>query len=99
MKVIVGDWAMCTYVRKTFAATDKLALVGLFAGVGTDMHGQGTSLDKALLASGVVAGVWPRVCVDAVMSLQIRLAVEFLRFAIKKKKKNPRRLACCCLIE
>jgi len=55
-----------------------LAVVRLLASVCTSMYGQGASLDKALAAVLMVALVRPFVCVDAIMSLQIRLAVEAL---------------------
>ena len=55
-----------------------LAPVWLLASVGSDVDGQGAPLDEALGACSLGAMVWPLVCVYAVMSLQIRLAVEAL---------------------
>lgn len=53
--------------------------MGLLAGVGPDMNGQGAPLDKTLAAVGLVAGVRSLICVDTMMALQIRLAIEALQ--------------------
>lgn len=54
------------------------------AGVCPDVNGQGATLDKTLAAVGLVAGVRSLICVDAVMSLQVRLAIEALHAAQTK---------------
>jgi hypothetical protein len=45
------------------------------------VHGNGALLDEGLAAIGIVASERPLVCVDAIMALQIRLAVETLHTA------------------
>lgn len=43
----------------------------LLARVCSGVHRQGAALDEALPASRLGAGVWPLVCVDAVVPLKI----------------------------
>lgn len=70
--------ANSTYVGKWLPAFGNFALVWLLAGVCSEMDGEGTTLDKPLSAILPVASVWPLVCVNAVVSLKIRLSVEAL---------------------
>lgn len=58
-----------------------LALVRLLSRVCPDVHRQGTALDEAFSATGDVARVRSLVGVYAVVSLQIRFAVEALLHA------------------
>ena len=46
--------------------------------MGADVDGQGAALDEALTAPWDGARVGTLVCVDSVVSLQVRLAVEAL---------------------
>lgn len=55
------------------------------AGVGPDVNGQRTPLDKTLAAVGLVAGVRSLISVDTMMSLQVRFAVEALHAAQTKR--------------
>lgn len=50
----------------------------LLAGVRSKMYSEGTALDEPLSTVLPVASVWPFVCVDAVVSLEIGLSVEAL---------------------
>lgn len=58
----------------------------LFTSVRPDVYRQGTPLDEALAAPGIVALIWPLICVNPIMSLQIRLAVKSLR---QDRVSNP----------
>lgn len=53
--------------------------MGLIACVRSAMDGQGTPLDKSLFTRLVIARVRSLVCVYAIMSLKIRLAIEALQ--------------------
>jgi hypothetical protein len=66
------------HIGESLPTANMLALMRLLACVCTDVDGQGAPLDEALHASGRQARIWALVCVDAVMSLEIRLAVEAL---------------------
>jgi len=44
----------------------------------TDVYGESAPLDERLAAVAVMAIIGPLICVDAMMALQIRLAVETL---------------------
>lgn len=66
------------YVGEWLSAFRNFALVRLFACVRSKVYGEGTALDEALSTILPVASVWPFVCVNAVMSLKIRLSVETL---------------------
>ena len=68
-----------TYIREPLAAAHVLALVWFLAGVGADVDCESTSLDEALATSRRAALVRPFVGVDAVVPLQVRLAVEALQ--------------------
>jgi hypothetical protein len=50
----------------------------LLARVGSNMHRQGTSLDEALSAAWMAARVRPLIRMNAVVSLQVGLAIETL---------------------
>lgn len=50
----------------------------LLAGMGPRVNGQGTTLDKALVAVGHGTVVWPLIGMNAVVSTQVRLAIERL---------------------
>jgi hypothetical protein len=65
-------------VREAFATAHVLAVMRLLARVRTDVHGQCTSLDEALAAACRGAGIGALIRVDAVVSLQVRFAVEAL---------------------
>jgi hypothetical protein len=60
-----------THVGKPLATAYVLALMGLLAGMGSDVDGQGTSLDEALTTSSSRARIRALVRVDSVMSLEI----------------------------
>ena len=49
----------------------------------SDVDRQGTPLDERF-AAVVIAYIWPLICVDAVVPLQVRLAVETLLAALAK---------------
>ena len=68
-----------TYVGECLIAPVNHALVRLLPGVRADMDGQCTSLDETLIAY-VLPGalVRPFVCVDAEMTLEVRLSIETL---------------------
>lgn len=66
------------YVGEWLSAFRNFALVRLFACVRSKVYGEGTALDEPLSAILPVASVWPFVCVNAVVSLKIRLSVETL---------------------
>lgn len=42
------------------------------------MYGQGTALNEGLLTRFVVAGIWPLVGVNPIVSLQVGLSIEAL---------------------
>lgn len=65
-------------VGEPLAASNMLALVRLLPRVGADVDGQGASLDEGLAAAGCRTRVRALVGVNAVVSLQVRLAVEAL---------------------
>lgn len=67
-----------THVGEPLAASNMLALVRLLPRVGADVDGQGASLDEGLAAAGCRTRVRALVGVNAVVSLQVRLAVEAL---------------------
>jgi hypothetical protein len=67
-----------THIGEPLAAANVLALMGLLARVCADVHGQGTPLDEALATSRGCTSVRTLVCVNAVVPLQVRLAVEAL---------------------
>lgn len=67
-----------------------LALVRFLARVGADVYGQRAPLDEALSTSRCCAGVWSLVGVNAVVSLQVRFAVEAL-----ERKKRQRHVSRC----
>lgn len=46
--------------------------------MGPRVNGQGTTLDKALVAVGHGTVVWPLIGMNAVVSTQVRLAIERL---------------------
>ena len=50
----------------------------LFTGVGTDMDSQGAALDETLVAVSPSADVWTVIGVYAIVSDEVRLAIEFL---------------------
>lgn len=52
--------------------------MGLFASVGPRMYGQGTALNKALVAVLYGALIRPLICMNAIMAAEIRLAIERL---------------------
>jgi hypothetical protein len=55
-----------------------LALVRLLTGVSADVDSQGTSLNEALATARGGTSIRPLICVNSIMSLQVRLAVEAL---------------------
>lgn len=65
-------------VRELLSAARVKAAVRLFASVSPDVNVQRATLDKSLVATGLLAFEWPRLCVDAVMPLQVGFAVEGL---------------------
>ena len=71
-----GGWS---YVGKLLATAEYPTLMGLFTSVGSNVNGQGTALDEALATVGFITRVGSFVGMDAMMSLQIRLAIETLR--------------------
>lgn len=65
-------------IREAFSAAKVFALVRLLSSVGTDVYSQGAALDEGLATIAVVADVWALIGMYAVVTLQIRLAVETL---------------------
>lgn len=53
--------------------------MGLFASVSPRVYGQGTALNKALIAVLYSAMIRPLIGVDAIMAAEIRLAIEGLQ--------------------
>lgn len=66
------------YIGKTLAAAVVFATVRFFAGVGPDVHGQGTTLNEAFDATGVAAMVRSFIGMDSIMTLEIRFPIETL---------------------
>lgn len=60
-----------TYVGEALPASHVLALVRLLARVGSDVDGQGATLDEALAAARGCARVGPLIGVYPVMPLEI----------------------------
>lgn len=69
---------MGDYIRKGTVASFEIAHKRLFTGVRSRVDGQGTSLDEALVAAFHGAAIWPLVCVDAVVSAEVGVAMEGL---------------------
>lgn len=65
-------------VRELLSAARIQAAVRFLASVSSDVNVQCAALDESLVATGLLALEWPRLCVDAVMSLQVGFAVEGL---------------------
>lgn len=55
-----------------------LALMRLLTSVSTDVYSQGASLNEALPTSRCHTRIWTFICVDSIMSLKIRFAIEAL---------------------
>lgn len=51
----------------------------LVTGVGSTVHSQGAALDERLVAGGVITCIGTLVCMDSIVSLEVRLAVEALQ--------------------
>lgn len=68
-----------TYVGEALSTAHVLALVGLFARMGANMHRQGTALNEALAAVRFTTGIRTLVGVNAIMPLKIRLSIEALK--------------------
>lgn len=66
------------YIGKTFAAAVVFATVRFFAGMGPNVHRQGTPLDEAFDATGMTAMVRPFVGMDSIVTLEIRFPVKTL---------------------
>lgn len=67
-----------SYIREALAAGHVLTLMGLLAGVSTDMYSQSAPLNEAFAAAGNSASVRTLVSVNLVVALKVRLAVEAL---------------------
>lgn len=65
-----------SYIRKGTVASFKVAHKRLFTCVRSRVDGQGTPLDEALVAAFHAAAVWSLVCVDAVVSAEVGVAME-----------------------
>ena len=70
--------AVLTHVRESLATSFDLTYVWLFTRVGSMVDGQGTPLDEALTATGYLTAIRSLIGVNAIMSLQVRLAIESL---------------------
>lgn len=66
------------YIGKTLAAAVVFATVRFFAGVGPNVHRQGTTLNEAFDATGMTAMVRPFVGMDSIVTLEIRFPIETL---------------------
>lgn len=71
-----------TYIGKSFPTVTIHASVWLLTGVSANVNSQGASLNEGLVARLPTTFVRPLIGVDAVMSLQIGLAVEALFTAL-----------------
>ena len=54
------------------------ATMRFFAGVGPDVHRQGTPLNEAFDATGMTAMVRPFIGMNSIMTLEIRFPIETL---------------------
>ena len=67
-----------SYIGKTSGAVKTFALMRFLAGMCSIVDRQGTLLDEGFAAAMHVTYVRPLICVDAVVPLQVRTAVETL---------------------
>lgn len=65
-----------SYVGKGTATSFEIAHKRLFTCVRPRVDGQGTSLDEALVAAFHATAIWPLICVDAVVSAEVGVAME-----------------------
>jgi hypothetical protein len=63
-------------IREPLSTPNVLALMWLFTSVSTDVNSQRTPLNEALAATWGHARVRSLICVDSIMSLEIRFSVE-----------------------
>jgi hypothetical protein len=83
-----ADNYISPYIREPFSTSYMLALVGFFAGMSTDVNGEGAPLDETLSTTWRHARVRSLICMDAVVSLEVRLSVEALEYLISSSV-NP----------
>lgn len=74
-----------------------LALMWFLASMGANVNSESTPLDEALSTPGSHTRVGPFIGVYAIMSLQIRLPVEALRYYISGPVQSGRKhyVPCC----
>lgn len=65
-----------SYIGKGTGASFEIAHERLFTRVRSRVDGQGTSLDEALVAAFHATAIWPLICVDAVVSAEVGVAME-----------------------
>jgi hypothetical protein len=73
---------MSSYIRESFSTRHMLALVWLLASMSPNVNSESTPLDEALAAARGHTGVGTLICVYAIMSLKVRLAVKALGYHI-----------------
>lgn len=78
VRLVEDESGTVTHIREPLATANVLALVRLLAGMCANVHRQGASLDEALATAGRCTSVGSLVGVNAVVSLQVGLAVEAL---------------------
>lgn len=65
-------------IREPFVATLILTFMRFLSRMSADVHCQGTALNEALPAVLVPTLIWPLVRMDAIVTLEVRLAVKAL---------------------
>lgn len=65
-----------SYIGKGTGASFEIAHERLFTRVRSRVDGQGTSLDEALVAAFHATAIWTLICVDAVVSAEVGVAME-----------------------
>ncbi len=66
------------YIRKRLITAKEFTFVRFLACVGPVVYRQGAALDEALPAILVLAYIWSFVGMDTMVSLEVRLSIEFL---------------------
>ena len=79
---------MGTDVGEALPASNVLALVWFLASVGANVYGEGAPLDEALAAPWSGAGIGALIGLDAVVSLQVGLAVEALLLTVSDTRSR-----------
>lgn len=71
-------YTIVSYIREPLPTSNVLALMRLLASVSTDVNSECASLDEAFATTRCHARIWSFICVDSIMSLKIRFAIETL---------------------